>query len=125
MRPLIPKLMREAREKKSLKQSEVAEKMNVKGATISSWELNKSEPDIDEFVQYCGICGVSFKELLEKAYGDPTELTKTIEVTADEAELIRMFRALDNGGKRRTLRQLRGEYEDATADFGEESQNVM
>ena len=124
MHPLIPKLMREAREKKGLKQSEVAGKMNVKGATISSWELGKSEPDIDEFVQYCRICDTSFKELLTEAYGDPTEPTKTIECTADEAEMIRMFRALDGGGKRRTLRQLRGEYEDAIADFGEESRNV-
>ena len=124
MHPLIPKLMREAREKKRLKQSEVAEKMNVKGATISSWELGKSEPNIDELVLYCAICAADFKAILTEAYGDPTAPTKTIDVTEDEAEIIRMYRALDGGGKRRTLRQLRGEYEDAIADFGEESRNA-
>lgn len=124
MHPLIPKLMREAREKKGLKQSEVAEKMNMKGATISSWELGKSEPDIDEFVQYCGLCGASYVDILKQAYGDPTKQEETTEYSETEREIIYMFRALDGDGKRRTLRQLRGEYEDAIADFGEESRNV-
>ena len=124
MNPLIPELMRAAREQKGLKQSDIAEKMDVKGGTISNWENGKTEPDIDEFVQYCSICGANYVEILTKAYGDPTAKTETVECTSAELEMIRMFRELDTRGKRNVRRTLNAEYEDAMASFGEDSQNV-
>ena len=117
-------LMKEARKKKGLKQSDIAEKMEVKPSTISNWENGISEPDIDSFVQYCQICGVDFAELLTKVYGNPAEQMQDFKCTTAEMEMIRMFRTLDAGGQRRTLRHLRGEYEDALASFGEDSQSV-
>ncbi len=41
------------------------------------------------------------------------------DMTDDEIELIRKFRELDEHGKRRVLRYLRGEYEDTIAGVGE------
>lgn len=41
------------------------------------------------------------------------------DMTDDEIELIRKFRELDERGKRRTMRYLRGEYDDTIAGVGE------
>lgn len=41
------------------------------------------------------------------------------QIDDDELEMIRKFRALDERGKRRVLRYLRGEYDDIIAAVGE------
>ena len=118
------RLMRQVRERCGLKQSDIGKELGVTGATVSAWEVGKAVIGIEEFVRYCQMCGADYAAILTAAYGDPTEPLQTVECTADEAELIRMFRALDASGQRRTMRHLRGEYEDAMASFGEESLSV-
>lgn len=123
MNKIAQELMKAARKNSKLKQSEIAMRMEVKNSTISNWENGVSDPDIDSFVEYCGICGVDFIDILKAAYGDPTEM-RTIECTADEIEMIRKFRSLDRRGQRNVLRNLSAEYEDAQASLGEESTSV-
>ena len=117
-------LMREARESKNMKQSDVAEKLGVRLQTVSSWERGKNDIDMDLFVAYCRVCGADFVEILKQAYGDPTQM-QDFQCTSDEAELIRRYRLIDERGKRNVRRVLDAEYGDAMAYFAEESQNVI
>ena len=120
MNSKVPELMKKARKAKGLKQSDIAKELGVKSATISSWEVGNSEPDIDSFVLYCKVCGVDFAEILKMAYGDPQEKLETIECTAQEIELIKKYRALDERGKITVKDTINREYS-FTLSFAEES----
>lgn len=113
--------MKMAREKAGLNQKDVGDKLGLTDKTVSSWERGRSEPSIDEFVAYCQIVGADYVELLRAAYGDPTSETQTVDLTADEAELVRKYRSLDSKAQRRIMRAVNGEYEDAMNDSAEES----
>lgn len=113
--------MRSAREKAGLNQKDVGDELGLTDKTVSSWETGRSEPSIDEFVAYCRIVGADYAELLREAYGDPTAEKQTVDLTADETELIRKYRSLDSKAKRRIMRAVHGEYEDAMRDSAEES----
>ena len=110
----LSRAMKMARKAVGLTQAELGERLNLKGATISSWENNNSDPDIDEFVKYCEICNVDFRELLNEAYGNPSDSKRAIDCTADEIEMIRKFRILDTRAQRVILRNLNAEYADIT-----------
>lgn len=116
-------LMRKARETKGMKQTEVAELMGVTGAAISSWEKGKTDIDIDSFITYCQICEVSYLEILNQAYGDPTKM-QNFRCTEQEIDLLKKYRSLDARGQRVVQRVLNAEYEDALASFGEELRDV-
>ena len=118
--------LRELLIERGLKQADLCHMTNIPSSQISNYITGKTSPSLDNAKIIAEKLNVTLDELVGRKVETKTtaEPTQTIECTADEAELIRMFRALDGGGKRRTLRQLRGEYEDAIADFGEESRNV-
>lgn len=120
MNQKLLELMRAARKAAGLRQSEVGAKLGVKDATISSWETGKSEPDIDEFVEYCRACGADYKTMLTIAYGDPTEPRKEIMCTVAEAALLEKYRALDERARRVVLRVLNAEYDEAGRHLAEE-----
>ena len=92
--------MQEARKAAKMKQKDVAEILGLRGSTISNWENGVSDPDIDEFVSLCEIYGINFSAALVAAYGDPTKNESPIELSWDEHELIKKYRALDERGKR-------------------------
>ena len=118
--------LRELLKERGLKQADLCHMTNIPSSQISNYITGKTSPSLDNAKIIAENLGVTLDELVgRKVEAKIPTPTQTLEVTADEAELIRMFRVLDSGGKRRTLRHLRGEYEDAIADFGEESQNVM
>lgn len=117
-------LMREARESKNLKLSDVAAELKVTAQAVSSWELGKNDIDMDLFVAYCQVCEADFTEILKQAYGDPTQM-QDFQCTSDEAEIIRRYRLIDERGKRNVRRVLDAEYGDAMASFTEESLNAI
>lgn len=92
-------LMREARESKNMKQSDVAEKLGVTLQAVSSWERGKNDIDMDSFVAYCQVCEADFTEILKQAYGDPAQM-QNFQCTSDEAEIIRRYRLIDERGKK-------------------------
>ena len=96
---------------------------NIPSSQISNYITGKTSPSLDNAKIIAEKLDVTLDELVGRTVKTKAQTT-TIDVTEDEAEIIRMYRALDGGGKRRTLRQLRGEYEDAIADFGEELRNA-
>lgn len=59
------------RKMRGLKQSELGEMLNVSGNTVSSWEVDRTEPNIGMIEKMCDIFQCSKSELLE---GYPTVL---------------------------------------------------
>lgn len=53
-----------ARSAKSLKQSELADRLGVSNTTISNWEKNVSKPDVDTLELLCGALGIAPNHLL-------------------------------------------------------------
>ena len=58
------KILRDLREERKIKQKELADIMGVSQATISMWEKNASEPDIDKIRRLSNYFGVSTDYLL-------------------------------------------------------------
>ena len=85
--------IRKARDSKGLKQSELAEMIDVKSAgVISNWEKDINKPDADKIIKLCEVLDISASYLLDY-YGN------TINVSLEEQECIKKYRALDEHGK--------------------------
>lgn len=56
--------LREVRTEKKYTQQDIANLFNVSKMTISSWETNKQEPNIDDITRLCQIFNVSADYLL-------------------------------------------------------------
>lgn len=56
--------LREVRIEKEYTQQTIADFFNVSKVTISAWETNKQEPNIDDIVKLCRILNVSADYLL-------------------------------------------------------------
>lgn len=84
--------LKEARNIKGLKQSELAMRLGVKNTTISNWENNISKPDLDTLAYICGILGVKVSYFLDAKLPED-------EITIQEFELIKKYRNLDDYGR--------------------------
>jgi transcriptional regulator with XRE-family HTH domain len=58
--------LKKLRIRNSLSQLELAEKLNVKQYVISSWEIGRSEPSIDQIIELSNIFKVPTDYLLDK-----------------------------------------------------------
>ena len=85
--------IRIARDAKGLKQSELAEMIEVKSAgVISNWEKDINKPDADKIIKLCEVLEISASYLLDY-YGN------TLNVSLEEQKHIKKYRALDEHGK--------------------------
>lgn len=89
-RYLIEKL-KEGRTNAKLKQSEVAEKIGIKGNTVSNYENGVSEPDIDTFCTLCDIYNIDPSELLNEAYGLGIQ-GEDFKIKPSEIEQVKKYR---------------------------------
>ncbi|MFN1807303.1 helix-turn-helix domain-containing protein [Clostridioides difficile] len=62
------------RKQNGFSQEELAEKVTVTRQTISKWELNQSEPDLDFIAQLSNIFNVSADYLIKEELTKPDEL---------------------------------------------------
>lgn len=86
--------IKEAREQKSLLQSDLAKLIGAKSSgVISNWEKDLSKPDANKIVKLCQALDVSASYLLDY-FGDDD-----FEIMPHEIELIKNYRSLDNHGK--------------------------
>ena len=100
--------IRKARDAKGLKQSELAEMIEVKSAgVISNWEKDINKPDADKIIKLCEVLGISASYLLDY-YGN------TISVSIEEQEHIKKYRSLDPYGKKAVTSVLDIEFERCT-----------
>lgn len=52
------------RQRAKLSQKEVAQQLYLERQTVSSWECNRTRPDIDQLLKFCDIVGVELYTLL-------------------------------------------------------------
>lgn len=97
--------IRKARDAKGLKQSELAELIDVKSAgVISNWEKDINKPDADKIIKLCEVLDISASYLLDY-YGN------SINISLKEQEYINKYRVLDSYGKRVVASVLNIEFE--------------
>ena len=100
--------IRKARDSKGLKQSELAELIEVKSAgVISNWEKDINKPDADKIIKLCEVLGISASYLLDY-YGN------SISVYIEEQEHIKKYRSLDPYGQKAVTSVLDIEFERCT-----------
>ena len=85
--------IRIARDAKGLKQSELAEMIEVKSAgVISNWEKDINKPDADKIIKLCEVLEISASYLLDY-YGN------RLNISLEEQKHIKKYRVLDEHGK--------------------------
>ncbi|MDE6945707.1 MAG: helix-turn-helix domain-containing protein [Anaeroplasmataceae bacterium] len=88
--------LKAARIESGLKQSELANKLNTTGNTISNWENNVSKPDLDTLSYICGILHVTASYFLQATISED-------EVSIPELKLVKKYRYITehspNGAK--------------------------
>lgn len=114
MNEYLIKCLREARNNKGLKQNYVAEKIGVKGNTLSNYENGVSEPDIDTFCALCEIYDLDPSEILGEAYGLNVQ-GSNFNIKPSEIEHIKKYRDLDSHGKEMVDFTLLKEWERSTS----------
>ncbi len=95
--------IKEARKKSNLKQSDIADALNIKNTTVSNWEKDISKPDIDTIEYLCRAFNVSASYFIE-------DLASKEILSVSEKEVIKKYRALDEHGKDVTDYVLNAEY---------------
>ena len=88
--------LKEARLSCGFTQDELAKRTGTVKATISSYELGKTEPDMYRISQFISVLGVDANFL----FRDEMAAVSQIPVTSDEQELLEKYRTLDDHGKR-------------------------
>lgn len=90
---------------KGMTQAQLADKLNVSEKTISSWEVNRTEPNMGNIEMLSKALGCRKSDLI----GEPTALSP------EEYNLIRKFRYLDEYGVKAVLGSLNNEFERCVA----------
>ena len=98
MNTYLIKKLKEGRLAKGLKQSDVANLINVKGNTLSNYENGVSEPDIDTFCALCDIYDLDPSEILGEAYGLNVQ-GSDFDIKPSEIEHVKKYRALSDYGR--------------------------
>ena len=96
------------RVKNDMYQSELAKRLNVSKQTISSWETNRTEPNIGAVERMAQIFGCSKLDIIGQDYVYNLEAKK--ELTMDELELLRNYRRADEE-TRNMVKRLLAYYE--------------
>ena len=117
--------LKEILAERELKQADLCRATGIPTSLMSNYVKGKASPTLDNAIKIAEKLNVTLDELVGRNVEFESPPKQTIDVMPEEAELVRMFQSLDKSGKRRVMRTVRGEYEDATANFGEESRNAI
>lgn len=90
----IAKNLRFYRRKRGLSQKEFAKLLGVNSSAVAHWELGHNSIDVDNLIVACDILDVSPAQI----YGRDS-IPKKIELTADENQLLTMYRELNRQGQ--------------------------
>lgn len=115
MNEYLIKALKDGRMSKGLKQSDVAELVGVKPNTLSNYENGVSEPDIDTFANLCEIYGLDFAFVLGEAYGLGV-IGADFDIKPSEINFIKMFRELNEHGKKIVTNTMKEEYKNSLMD---------
>lgn len=114
MNEYLIKKLKEGRSNAGLKQSDVAQKIGLKGNTLSNYENGVSEPDIDTFCALCDIYNLDVSDILGEAYGLNVAGTD-FDIKPSEIEHIKKYRDLDDHGREMVDFTLQKEWERSVA----------
>lgn len=106
--------LRMLRELKQMSQAEVAKAIGVGRTTYLKYEAGDNKP-IRRLKELSALFGVTYDYILGNDQSSScTKSTAYTEgnLSADETDLIKKYRALDEHGKKRILRNIDGEYLD-------------
>lgn len=96
---MIDSRIKELRKEKSLSQEKLAKKLGVSRSTVSMWEIEQSEPDIQALIKLSSVFDCSLDYLTGKS-NIKKELSENREsITADEQKLLDYFRSLNEEGQ--------------------------
>lgn len=89
--------IRKYRTQKEMTQAELAKKLGTSAAVISSWEVNRTEPNVGQCIAMSNIFGISLDELCTGKEADENKaaegaamrrLIKYISLTADQRVMV-------------------------------------
>lgn len=91
------------RKKAKITQAQLANALNIKSTTVSTWERGASLPDAETLFKICDVLGVS----LAMIYGTDTSAgLSSFSVSSIEKEIILAYRQADEIGRAMVLRSL-------------------
>lgn len=94
IRKIIGENIKRVCEIKGIKQIDISEFMGISQGSVSNWMKGTNSIDIENLAKLCGFLGISLNQI----YGvDP--ITPEILLSAEENELIHLFRSLNKTGR--------------------------
>lgn len=78
--------IKDARERAGLTQQELADKVGVKRSSLSSWEIDRTKPDLDTFIKLCHVLHIRSDDLLGLAFEE--EIANLKQPVVEVARLI-------------------------------------
>lgn len=84
----------------NMTQSELAKRLNVSHVTVSSWEVDRTEPNMGQAIKLCEIFKCTFEELFRSSSAE-------YYVSNEEQELIENYRSTDETTREMVRRLLK------------------
>lgn len=91
--------IRELREERQLNQKDLAKKLLLTNSTISDWERERTEPNINQLMQLSQIFGCSIDYIVGNETEDGIIVVSGNELSKDEEHLIEILRQLNPDDK--------------------------
>ena len=102
----VEKSIRKLREARDMTQQQLADAVDVTREAVAKWESGVAQPRMNAAIRLATLFGVTLDEL---AAGMPTVPTRPPDaLTADERELLTLYRSLDPNGREMALSAVRG-----------------
>lgn len=118
--------IREYRKLNGLTQKELGDKIGVKHNTISGYENGTSEPEQDLLFKIANVLHISINDLFPSTTSETCPINILISnITYEESEIIKKYRALDDRGKENVIATLDREYEHSKENDASPSENKV
>lgn len=118
--------IREYRKLNGLTQKELGDKIGVKHNTISGYENGTSEPEQDLLFKIANVLHISINDLFPSTTSETCPINILISnITYEESEIIKKYRALDDRGKENVIATLDREYEHSKENEEPPSENKV
>lgn len=93
--------VRRLRRSRDMTQEQLASVLGVERATVAQWESGMSYPRMSTAIELVRFFGISLDDLMADRITDASDA-----LTADEMELLAIYRSLDDTGRETALRLL-------------------
>ena len=88
-RQAIAATLKQLRKTQSISVKDVADFLGVKPNAVYAWEGGQNQPDAETLLALCGLYHADISDF----YGsEPTKLSQESQLSADEAELLALYR---------------------------------